>query len=541
MPPDTPSTLPSTYRRPSADAYGWGEPTFFGTKEPQGSLPGMRNISATTLAYASQCRLRGLWQSIGYSKIGPSPFTQASLQDGLAYEKALLKQSNRGLWIRAINQALGLSLPHNLKLLHAEAPHPNPDESPSNFIQRAAEALNKNLGPVGKLPQEPFAVSQALLARKQSAALLRGMPDLLIWTGQQWVITDIKCSEEARRTHGIQIAAYHRLLQQLRPGEAIHPMGVVVHCAAGYRFTKSSTQKDREVALKHTLATPFPIASLERATKELLAFLTRKDFAVAEQEAIAEANFTSTCNECEFRLTCYPRFLQAKHISLLPIMTAELEAMKDAGIKTIENLLSALEDRSQQSHQTLRELKENSPLQLRFLQQKAQKVLSCGLYSSWQANPDTTTKPLFFVAAGSKGLFSSKPNPKQPPSCLVVYTEDERRLAWALLLQNYNVQWKPGLPTFILSEEIQQTLHGPIPSLTLRPLAAFLGWHQGQKTLEELQEWLKSNYSTDLQNLEQSLQDSTEVNQRLNDLQTVWNFLQNSALKFEIPTHSHTE
>jgi len=423
------SALPSTHRKLVSEDMDHEQAWDAGESRDETAAAGVsRRISPTALAYSSQCLLRGLWAVEGVVGIGPSPFTRATFADGKAFEAVLLEAEPKKIWIRALNLAMGTNFPDDLRIIKGTELNIRKAEAPAAFLGRAKAALAKNLpADMGT----PFSITEPTLASEESEAVLRGKPDLLLWTGQNWIIADIKCSEEARRTHGIQIAAYARMLSAMRPGEPIDPRGVVIHCAAGYRFTADSSPDDRKTALSHTQATPFPIASLESVIADAIRFLADADGKSGEK-AIANAVFSSVCNECNFRHRCYPRFLEARHVSLLPLMRAELEAVIEAGITSTDQLTAAIDSGEGGPYDTLLELKESSPLQLRFLREKAEKVLACGIYSAWRASPASTAMLgcLFRRrapprmgenagvqknVAGDPGLRPQQGNPANPP------------------------------------------------------------------------------------------------------------------------------
>lgn len=524
----TASSLPSTNRRISAEEIEREQAAWDPGDQERvpAQASGKRRISPTSLSRTSQCLLRGLWAAQGLPGIGPSPFTQATFADGKAFEKTLLEKKTKKIWIRALNLELETNFSDGLPLIKGKELKVQSKESASAFAKCAAEALEV----AAKAGSAPFAIHEPTLACDESGVALSGRPDLLIWTGAKWILADFKCSEEARRSHGIQIAAYARMLRAMRPDEAIAPRGVVIHCAAGYRYTADSSEADQATTLAHTLATAFPIASLDPVVAEFISFLSDTD-RKSETLALAEAVFSSVCNECEFRYRCYPRFLESRHVSLLPLMKSELEAVAEAGITSIDDLVAAIDAGEGNAYDTLLELKENSTTQLRFLRKKAQKVLDCGLYSAWRANPAATAEPLFFVSTGKDFHFEPEMTADSRPTCLVVYSEGERRRAWAKMI-SLRTDW--NIPTFVLSKEIQQTLHGPIPSLTLLPLAAMLRWAERDRTLTEFQKWLLENYPLDPKKFEQALQESPNTAQRLTQLQTVWNYLQSAAIPFKL-------
>jgi hypothetical protein len=246
------------------------------------------------MALETRRSARALWRVLGEKGLGPSPFTRSVMEDGLEYEDRLInEESNRRIWILAINQELGLKdteeeLPPEISELEYDKIALGKGESVDAFAQHCKKTLEDAL-PKQKSP--PFFLSEPRLSILENGVLLHGQPDLLIWTGNQWLIADIKCSGEARRTHGMQIATYARIFEAMRPNKKQHPMGVVIHCAPGYRYTATSSEMDKETALAHTQATSFPLDSLSGAVDLAVPLLQNADDK-ALQAAIDKAVFS---------------------------------------------------------------------------------------------------------------------------------------------------------------------------------------------------------------------------------------------------------
>lgn len=492
-----------------------------------------RRISATALAKSSQCLLRGLWAAAGQKGLPASPFSKASFDDGKEFETQLLQDRNCHLWIAALNDALHEQLPADLPLHNGSALKRSASESAEDYSRRAKEALDAAVFTAGSAAgKEAFCIREPVLAVAENGILLEGRPDFLVWTGKRWIIADIKCSESAKRNHGIQIVAYGRMLKALRPDDEIEPRGAVIHCSPGWRYCADSRQDLKEQCLSHTIATAFPLASLQPEADKLIAALRDATKPESIKNAVDGAVFTPVCNECEYRHLCHPRFLNRKHVSLVPFPRAELEAVTSKGIHTIDDVISAIDSGSGEQYETLFSLKGESKLQLKFLRQKAEKVLAGGIYSAWRANPEAVREPLFFVSTPSQqSLFEPRLENAVQPSCLVVYTEAERRRAWAEILEKKK-HWA-GVQVFILGEEIQQSLHGPIPSLTLRPLAEFLGAIQQCKSLADVEKELKK-YFQKPESIASAMEDSADPAERMKHLKTVWKYLQSAAVPFAI-------
>ena len=84
------SQFPSNYRRPTSADMDREQASEAGEDDVTPPVGGSRRISPTALSRTSQCLLRGLWAVQGVKGIGVSPFTQATFDDGKAFEKVLL-------------------------------------------------------------------------------------------------------------------------------------------------------------------------------------------------------------------------------------------------------------------------------------------------------------------------------------------------------------------------------------------------------------------------------------------------------------------
>lgn len=524
MPPSkAPRIPPSRHRRQTSEDLA-KTPDF-----PDGedkAAPSGGRISPTALTRASYCLLRGLLSVRGEKGLDPSPFAQDSMKDGNAYERALLEKNNRVIWIRAINQAMNLELPDDLPVREAKRLRQTDDEARASFMERVQGHLEKLVAD----RSTPFAIHEVVLTSgTESGARLQGQPDLLIWTGDHWLLADIKCSEQARRSHGIQIAAYDRMLAAMLPQDRRSEKGCVIHCATGFRFTAASgptTQADR---LRHTQATAFPIELLEPTLDELLALLgDTSDDAVRRAEKAAV--FSSACNECAYRIDCFQRFAQERHVSLLPFAKAQLKVLSDAEVRTIDQVREAIDPSNSSLHKRLLELFENSELHLSFLKQKIEMVARCGCYSAWMPAPSGSHQPLFFTSVGEDVCFDPDPSRPFNPTSLVVYTEAERCRAWVQMLE-MKKDWPYPLRQHVLSEEIQEKVHGLMPSLTLKPLADYLDWTRRAGSLADFVGWFKAGYAD---NTSGQLVEPATASERMILLKKAYHFLEESQPRFDI-------
>ena len=472
-------------------------------------------VSATTLTRASQCLLRGLLAARGEKGVGPSPFSRATMEDGNEFEAALFEESNRPLWIRGINKALGTEIGHGAPFKEAPELDFQRVKLPEDLAKRAQTEFDKLI----KGRSAPFILWEPRLAIVEDGCLISGKPDLLIYTGTEWIIGDIKCSEEGRRTHGIQIAAYDRMLKVMSktPRSA---RGVVVHCATGFRFTATSSDDQKAECLAHTQATAFLIETLVPSMEALLKELKNPGDEAIKKAADA-AVFGPVCNECEYRVRCYPRFVETRHLSLLPLGKAQVKVLLAAKLRSLDDVLAAIKDDNHSAHSTLCELLEGSPLQLDYLRQKAESVIGKCFYSAWRAPEATTAKPLLFASTGDQGVFDPPLEHAGDCTCLVVYTEPERRKAWARMYAHRG-DWNSIKRVHVLSEEIQQTIHGLVPSLTLTPLAEFVKWSDQGGKLDGFTDWFAQSYGGD--NLG-DIKEPASSKERLAQLKTVWEWL----------------
>ena len=488
----------------------------------------IRRISPTTVAGAAQCLLRAVYRVLKVPAMQPSPFTQESMEDGKHFEKDLCEDpAARAVWVKQLNHAFDLELPGDIRLVKLRDIRLKKSESVDGFCKRNSTVLMEILREEAKAGQ-PVVFHSVPLSHTREGALLAGTCDLLIWTGSHMILGDIKCSEEARTSHGLQVSHYHLSWKECI-GEndfELHPEAFIMHCATGYRYTRQAPEAKRKECIGFTQVTKMNTGALATHFNAHLETLLKADSNCLDK--IEEsANFIAACTECEFRFHCYPRFLKQQPVSFLPLMRAETASMRALGIHSLERLATIIEaGEGDPVYEKVFNLRERSPMQMLLLKDSVAKARGRNGSCTFRIAPETAEKPLFFVRSGNKTAFF--PDPIEPfHTCLVVYTEAERAMAWAKLLEleRNSLPGKPlRLPrkTFVLSEEMQEHAHFPIPSLTLKPLAEWCAHfdthckNRSTTTLVQGTEWNENK--TD-----------EEWRERLQDLRTVWSFLLDQA------------
>jgi hypothetical protein len=492
-------------------------------------------LSSTTLARATGCMLRAVYKILGKEILPPSPFSQSMMEDGKAFETIITQdKSHRDRWVQALCKAADLELPEDWQHIHEiKAVRQSEQESLPNFANRAkAHTLKEIKAVFARTEGAPFMLLQSTLVEAiiDTGAVLNGLPDVLIWAGTKtgWLIGDIKCAEEARSSHGIQVASYHRMLEGLLPDlpesmRKISSTGFIVHCAPGYRYVAHASEAHRQRSLAHLQVTCFEIEHLKKQCNYILQELLQLD--AHSIRAIEDAsNFTKLCIECECRKHCYPRFLNPLHLSLLPLSRAELTGLHSLGLHSLDDLIRAcaIKEEGSTLRTRLLELRSNHPLLLRLLHDQAVAAQDRHGDCTWRKPDKITAQPLFFASCQGESRFFYEPE-TLAFSCLVVYSEVEYGRAWAMIkspnqadpaLQSI-LQRSGYFPCIILSSECQRSLHFPLPSLTLRPLAKFC---RAYPDIQWDQLFTQGSPT-------EPLEDSNHADDRLQDLITVWEFM----------------
>ena len=507
-------------------------------------------LTATTVASAEQCALRAVYSTLRQDKLPPSPHAVGIMSDGIQFEATLLKKPHLTHWIKALNHALA-SIPSTTPattLPETLPPTPCPDLRQTDttdaaaYIARVHTSLQTLLQPLIENHSTPRLFHEPTLAcQGDNDSLLIARPDLLLWSGTTWIVGDIKCSESAKSYHGIQVNHGLAILQAIlsssdtyEPLRSYHSHGFIVHCSPGYRYSKATSEYRKETCLSGVQVTTFPIEALRaqhQSHLRTLANVAAGDIPTYEANAV----FSGICNECEFRAHCLPRFLQKSDISLFPFAKAEIQAIRQLGIQDLPTLCQALQPDHPTLHSPLTAILGESPILLHNIRRKATQVTEQRGYHTFRIPSALAKNPLFFASANGKHRFlDAKGTSVQLPgttdvarfTSVITYTEAEYFQA----LSHVRLQPHPipsdflDLPPFILIDRLVEKLHYPIPSYTLRPLAA----------------WCRS-YSSNpanppgFQSLNEPLQ-SPGIDDRCADLLTVWHFLQSHLpVTFELP------
>lgn len=293
--------------------------------EDVGSDTSHKYLSHSLLTAFSTCQLKGSYTYANEPRLEPTKFAEEHMTGGNIFESEAINALAQ--WIKRISTAVRKKCIYNL-----------PER-----LGESAEVTSKAITAVTTgNPQIFVNVSlNSSVVQGESISGIRGKAvmgiiDLLLWTGDVWIIGDIKCSESARTSYGNQVTLYATLWKLLYPTQPLYPVGFIAHCTPGqlYQIASSDTAKARAVA--NIMVQPIVYDLFANNLKEAFSTI---------QDPSHERVFTSLCIECGFRYDCYPNFLSntSTDISLFPdLEQSDIKLLKKQGIDTVEKLVTLL-------------------------------------------------------------------------------------------------------------------------------------------------------------------------------------------------------
>lgn len=461
-------------------------------------------ISSQTFQAASQCLLKGQNLLYGTKKLQPSAEAKENHLQGHIFESKVFRETN--LWLPKINRELNLTLPQELKKYNCDINDPNAEiqAQVEKGIRKSEYTITNHLIECG---QEPAMFKQVTLGSTKKD----GRADFVIYSGApeyRWIIGDIKRSEECMTTFGIQLYFYRHLLEpliskifQISKIEAefvMHKYGVIIHYAKGYTFSTKTSKKEQELCMKHLVVTPVEMDLLKDEFEELYTLLD-PDQQDRKPEQV-KCTFSNYCIDCQFREGCYAYMIgETTNISLVPMDAAVLEALRDLGITTAEDLAMTAAD-----HPILNDLLEKTDRVEAFIH-RAKKVSEYRGYSNWMWKQDWEGTTWFFAANTTNGTIETvwrnsegKTTTTVPEdaSFIVTFTEAERKEAYFRVQETHGGGIARKSEYITLLDDLRNYVHMPLPSYTLGALAMFFRQlRAGKKTQNILKGWFsESNY-----------------------------------------------
>jgi len=482
-----------------------------------------RVISSQTFQAASQCLLKGQNLLYGTKKLQPSAEAKENHLQGHIFESKVFRETH--LWIPKLNRELNIALPPELKKYNCELSSSETQDQVEKSIKNSEAIITRHLIENG---QEAAMFKQVTLG----SAKKDGRADFVIYSGApeyRWIIGDIKRSEECMTTFGIQLYFYRHLLEpliskifQISKMEAefvMHKYGVIIHYAKGYTFSTKTSKKEQELCMKHLVVTPVEMDLLKDEFEELYLLLDPdKQDAKPEQ---AKCTFSNYCIDCQFREGCYSHMIaETTDISLVPMDAAVLEALRDLGITTAEDLATTPIE-----HPILNDLLEKKDRVEAFIH-RAKKVSEYRGYSNWMWKPDWDGTAWFFAANTTNGTIEtiwrnsegkSTTEVPEDASAIVTFTEAERKEAYFRIQEKHGGTVARQSEYITLLDDLRNYVHMPLPSYTLGALAIFFRQvRTGKKTKDILNGWFKETNYWQVERLDQ------DADERMEHLVDIW-------------------
>lgn len=452
----------------------------------------------------------------------PSSFAKSYFNDGNEWEAQLLSDDHRAIWIERFNQTFSENLPPTATFQDLAAQNKGSDENWRVNTRQAIEAVRLHLNTDVTQPLILAQVSMIPfkeLENPKAPITQNGIADLVIWTGTHWNLGDIKLSEEAMFEHGAQVKLYRDLWESLLKGSdlpaSMAPEGFVLHCANGFPYSSSLPDERKEEARQLCSIVPFTYEDLSEDYQQLMDKIEH----YRENSPCPEPFFQKRCAECGYRGGCYPKLLRtdALSISLLPIPTSRAKALYASEISTLDTFIK--QARSEAPPAIIDEISGNLPSIQDALIAKAAATRASAGYSNWRFPQPWLAKVVLFARVPKQGSVWIDQQGEQldsPPkqAILIAYTEVERRIALAEAIE---AGTRPSL-SFSLQEDIQSSLHFPLPGWTLHEVAAWADQMQAnQFNARFMANW---NYAS-----EEEQARLPDANTRSKALLTVWNTL----------------
>ena len=442
---------------------------------PSAAQPGLR-LSSKAFKAARNCDAQ-TWHVIQRTQaLPPSSFAKSYFNDGNKWEAELLSDEQRTGWITRFNQTFKEALTANAAFKNLAGPA---NGSFANWRANSLQTIETIRRHMDHDPTQALILAQVSLIpfhelSPETQLTQNGIADLIIWTGQQWYLCDIKLSETAMLEHGAQVKLYRDLLESLLQGSelpsAMAPEGFVLHCANGFPYASNLPDERKAEALQVANIVPFSYEDLEADYQMLLETIER----YRHKPPCPEPFFQKHCAECGYRADCYPKLLTADtlSISLLPVATSRAKALYASGIKTLEEFIAHATSESPPA--VIDEISGNLPAIREALLAKAEKTRAQHGYSNWTIPHAWVAKVILFARVPNQGsvwMDADGQTYDAPPhkAILITYTEVERRIALAIAIK---ADAQPSL-SFALQEEIQTKIHFPLPGWTLHEVAAW--------------------------------------------------------------------
>jgi hypothetical protein len=449
-------------------------------------------LNHSILQAFGSCQLKGSMLVGGNPSLQPTTFAQDHMQSGTRFETDAMDHFH--LWHHKLGEC-GLSCPC-LPYEHLDG---NTYREQEKYFESCLGTIEQ--GKPRIFVQVPLHLPDGERIAGIKEIHLEGVIDVLIWTGEVWVIGDTKCAETAQTSYGNQVTLYSKIWQSKFPEQALHPKGFIAHCSPGNLYSVHASPTSRLRALRNIVITPIQYDLYEKSLQQAFAnYLS----------PCTKPTFKAHCIECQFRYHCYRQMiLQAEctDISFFPNLSpSDIVILRENGVDTVEALLARFE--SGQGY----ELVNSSPDMLPYLRGRAEAVIRFKGFSSLTLPEDMLEQGVFvaynpaektnMVGALSRQSRRSVRLPLahvhedwfvehlgiKEPRYVISYTPQEANCAYHI--ENGILPSLKGQRVSVL-ELLRDDVHLPFPSYGLPEVAHLLDRTIQQGTREGIRAWFE--------------------------------------------------
>lgn len=454
-----------------------------------------RILQSSTLNHSilqafGSCQLKGSMLVRGNPSLQPTSFAQDHMQSGTRFETEAMDSFH--LWH------------HKLSDCRVICPCLQPEQLEGNTYREQEKYFESQLqtlqpGQPRLFLQVPLHLPDGLSVSGIPGIRLEGVMDVLIWTGDSWVIGDTKCAETAQTSYGNQVTLYAKIWQAKYPSQPLHPIGFIAHCSPGNLYSVHSSATARLRALRNMTVTPIEYALYEKSLQQAFA---------SYLEPCTTPSFKSHCIECQFRYNCYRQLIldaPVTDISFFPnLAPSDITILREKRIGTVEELLRLLE--AGQGHELVNSSSEMTP----YLRGRAEAVIRFKGFSSLTLPDDMLDQGIFvaYSAADKVNMVGAlnrqtRQSVRLPlthvheewflehlgvkePRYVISYTPQEANCAYHI--ENGIMPSLKGQRVSIL-ELLRDDVHLPFPSYGLPEVSQLLDQTVQQGTSKGIRAW----------------------------------------------------
>jgi len=454
-----------------------------------------RTLQSSTLNHSilqafGSCQLKGSMLVGGNPSLQPTSFAQDHMQSGTRFETDAMDHFR--LWYHKLFDC-GVTCP----CLPPERLEGNTYRDQERYFESCLAAIQ--MGQPRIFLQVPLHLPDGHTISGIPGIRLEGVIDVLIWTGEVWVIGDTKCAETAQTSYGNQVTLYAKIWRAKYPEQPLHPVGFIAHCSPGNLYSVHSSTTARLRALRNIVVTPIKYALYEKSLQQAFAsYLT----------PCVKPSFKSHCIECQFRYHCYRQLIleaPVTDISFFPNLSpSDIAILRESKVDTVEELLRRFE-----SGQGF-ELVNSSAEMLPYLRGRAEAVIRFKGFSSLTLPEDMFEQGVFVAysstdKANMVGVLNRQTRQAvrlplthvhedwfvehlgiREPRYVISYTPQEANCAYHI--ENGILPRLKGQRVSVL-EVLRDDVHLPFPSYGLPEVAHLLDKTVQQGTGEGIQAW----------------------------------------------------